>query len=214
MEFSSSFGKFEFKEDSSKQGRIKGYGAFYGNVDNDKDVIHKGAFGNSAQNRSIKMLYQHRQDKLIGLWDIVSEDEKGLIVEGEINTKTSAGRDAYELAKSGALTDLSVGFITKDREYDEKGVRHIKSADLYEVSLVTFPANEKANIMSVKSGDIQSERDFESAMREIGYSNKEAKHLANFGFKSLMHKKETGEFKKAEELNYNDLASILKDFKI
>ena len=60
--------------------------------------------------------------------------------------------------------------------------------------------------MSVKSGDIQSERDFESAMREIGYSNKEAKHLANFGFKSLMHKKETGEFKKAEELNYNDLA--------
>lgn len=214
MEFGSSFGNFEFKADASSEGAIKGYGAFYGNVDSDRDVVHKGAFSEAGKNRSVKMLYQHRQDKLIGVWDIVSEDEKGLIVEGNINTKTSAGRDAYELAKSGALTDLSVGFITKEREFDEKGVRHIKKADLMEVSLVTFPANEKANIMSVKSSDIQSERDFESAMREIGYSNKEAKHLANFGFKSLMYKKETGEFKKAEELNYNDLASILKDFKI
>lgn len=212
MDTCSVAGKFEFKSDSSQEGAIKGYGAVYGNVDSAHDVLHKGAF--SEINRAVKMLYQHRQDKLIGVWDIVSEDEKGLVVEGNINLKTVAGQEAYELAKSGALTDLSVGFITKQREYDDKGVRHIKKADLFEVSLVTFPANEKANIISVKSDDIQNERDFEWALKHIGYSNKDAKHIANFGFKSLMHKKETGELKKADELNVGEVVNILRNFKI
>lgn len=212
MDTSSVVGNFEFKADSADTGGIKGYGAFYGNLDNTYDVLHKGAFAEIS--RSIKMLYQHRSDKLIGKWDIVSEDEKGLVVEGNINLNTSMGRDAYELAKSGALTDLSVGFVTKEREYDEEGIRHIKKADLYEVSLVSFPANEKANIISVKSEDIQNERDFEWALKSLGYSNKDAKHIANFGFKSLMHKKETGELKKADELNVEQLTDILKNFTI
>lgn len=196
--------KFEFKSDSG-DGKIIGYGAFYGNSDAYKDIIKSGAF--SEINRSIKMLYQHRD--LMGVWDSVKEDQNGLIVEGTINTKTTVGRDAYELAKSGALTDLSVGFKTQKYYYDDEGTRFIEKADLYEVSLVSFPANEKANVISVKSDDIHNERDFENALRQLGYSNKEAKHIANFGFKSLQTKKETGELVKFE-----DILMDLKNFKI
>lgn len=195
---------FEFKSEGG-DGKIVGYGAFYNNVDQGYDVLHNGSF--SEINRSIKMLYQHNE--LIGSWDNVREDQNGLIVEGTINTKTSLGADAYELAKAGDLTDLSVGFKTKEYYFDDKDNRHITKADLYEVSLVSFPMNEKANIVSVKSEDIHNERDFENALRELGYSNKEAKHIANFGYKSLQVKKDTGELVK-----FDNILKDLKDFQL
>lgn len=181
-------GDFEFKADANNDGRIKGYGAYYGNVDRGMDVIKQGAF--SEINRSIKMLYQHEASKLLGTWDIVKEDSKGLLVEGNININTTLGRDVYELAKSGALSDMSVGFKTQDYEYDSKSVRHINKAELFEVSLVSFPMNEKANILSVKSSDIENERDFEHFLKQAGYSNKHAKLITVYGFKTFMQKKD------------------------
>lgn len=191
-------GDFEVKADSNDSGRIKGYGAYYGNIDRGMDVIKQGAF--SDINRSVKMLYQHDASKLLGTWDIVTEDEKGLMVEGDINLKTTLGRDVYELAKSGALSDMSVGFKTQDYEYDSKSVRHIKKAELFEVSLVSFPMNEKANILSVKSSDIETERDFEHFLKQAGYSNKQAKIITNHGFKAFMEKKDDVEVNQSETI--------------
>lgn len=197
-------GNFEFKEDSSAEGRIKGYGAYFDNVDRGYDVIEKGAF--SEIKRSIKMLYQHDSSKLLGTWDVVREDSKGLFVEGNINMNTSLGRDVYELAKSGALTDMSVGFKSQDYEYDTQSVRRIKKAELFEVSLVTFPMNEKANILSVKSSDIENERDFEHFLKQAGYSNKQAKTITTHGFKVFMQKK-------SETTECDNILSALQDLK-
>ena len=183
--------KFEFKSDST-DGRISGYGAFYDNVDQARDVIKQGAFSDSKPDRSIKMFYEHKD--LIGRWEIVREDQNGLIVEGNINLKSRLGADVYELAKAGDLTSLSVGFRTVTYKHDTKGIRNILKAELFEVSLVALPCNEKASIMQVKSCDIDNEREFEAALRDaLGYSNKQAKHIANYGFKSFMHKKHTGD---------------------
>lgn len=197
MEFLAT-GDFEFKADASTDGRIKGYGAYYGNIDRGYDVIEQGAF--SEINRSIKMLYQHEASKLLGTWDIVKEDSKGLIVEGNININTTLGRDVYELAKSGALSDMSVGFKTQDYEYDSQSVRHIKKAELFEVSLVSFPMNEKANIMSVKTDDIETERDFEHFLKQAGYSNKQAKIITAHGFKAFMQKKDDTETTESDNI--------------
>lgn len=197
MEFLST-GDFEIKADSNDSGRIKGYGAYFGNIDRGMDIIQKGAF--SENRRSVKMLYQHDSSKLLGTWDIVTEDEKGLMVEGDINLKTTLGRDIYELAKSGALSDMSVGFKTQEYEYDEKSVRHIKKAELFEVSLVSFPMNEKANILSVKSSDIENERDFEHFLKQAGFSNKQAKIITNHGFKAFMDRKDGNDNIEAENI--------------
>jgi hypothetical protein len=81
----------------------------------------------------------------------MEETKKGLRLKGRI-LPTQAGNDAYTLAKAGALTGLSIGFSTKKYEIDEKKkVRKLTELELYEVSLVTFPANEKATITNVKS---------------------------------------------------------------
>ncbi len=53
-----------------------------------------------------------------------------------------------------AFSGLSIGYRCTDYTMHGKGSparRTIKAADLVEVSLVTFPANSKARVLSVKS---------------------------------------------------------------
>ena len=85
------------------------------------------------------------------------------------------------------LDGLSIGFKVNDYEITEGGKqRRIKSAELFEVSLVTFPANEQATITSVKSDQIKTIRDYERALRDdLGYTADQAKALASGGYKAL-----------------------------
>jgi hypothetical protein len=60
-----------------------------------------------------------------------------------------------------------------------------QEVDLVEVSLVTFPANPKALIGSVKSGSGPGIRDAEKALREVGFSANEAKAVLAKGFSAI-----------------------------
>jgi hypothetical protein len=60
------------------------------------------------------------------------------------------------------------------------GIRHIKSiARLYEVSLVSIPANSRARISKAKPVTV---REFEAMLRRIGLSSREAKRAATGGW--------------------------------
>lgn len=74
-----------------------------------------------------------------------------------------------------------------------------------EVSLVTFPANGKARIASVKSagGDFD-ERKFEQVLRDSGLSRKEAQVVIAHGFRHLKALSDSG----SEELD--ELAAAIK----
>ena len=173
------------EEDENKEyGFFEGYGSIFGNVDLGNDVIQKGAFTKSLESRppsKVKLLYQHKSDMPIGIYDEITEDEKGLYVKGRIALKTRAGAEAYELLKIGALDGLSIGFKTnpKDVSYEDRGQKRIiKEVDLMEVSLVTFPMNPKATITVVKGEDI-SIRDWEKGMRDaFNLSRSESKICA------------------------------------
>ena len=172
-------------EDEEKEfGYFEGYGSIFGNLDLGNDVIQKGAFTKSLEQRppsKVKLLYQHKSDMPIGIYDEITEDSKGLYVKGRIALKTRAGAEAYELLKIGALDGLSIGFKTNPKAvtYEDRGQKRIiKEVDLMEVSLVTFPMNPKATISVVKGEDI-SIRDWEKGMREaFGLSRTESKICA------------------------------------
>jgi len=139
----------EIKADSS--GRISGYGSIFGNVDSYGERVLPGAFKASlaqhAQRGSrLKMLWQHRPDTPIGIWSRAVEDGKGLFVEGQINLKTDAGRNAYEHIAAGDVDSLSIGYREKSAQRDREGVLDLIELDVYEVSPVTFPANRDATI--------------------------------------------------------------------
>lgn len=186
--------------------KFSGYGAVFGNIDSYGDVIQPGAFADSLAAASKTgnwpaMLSQHggygmTADDMtpIGIWTGMAEDGVGLMVEGQL-ADTQRGRDAYTLLKMKvdgksrpALNGLSIGYVAKEwvaRSKPDEPRRTLKKIDLYEVSLVTFPANPKARIAQVKSGAGLTVTDAEKALREAGFSRSEAKAIVAKGFKAL-----------------------------
>lgn len=142
---------------TGEDGTVEGYGSVFGVRDNYNDVIAKGAFIQSLKDHKAAgtmpaMLWQHDADKPIGVWTEMVEDEKGLRIKGQLAMETVKGKEAHALLKMGALNGLSIGFMSKEWAYDrDTEVRTLTAIDLWEVSLVTFPANEKARVTNVKA---------------------------------------------------------------
>ena len=171
-------------EDDEVDGIFEGYGSIFNNTDLGNDVIVNGAFTKSIKRtgaKGVKLLYQHKTDMPIGVYESIEEDEKGLKVRGRLAMKTQAGRETYELMKMGALDGLSIGFRTspKGQSYDpKKKVRKISEVELMEISVVTFPMNPKATVQTVKGQEL-SIREWESGLRDaFNLSRSEAKMAA------------------------------------
>ncbi len=175
-------------------GEFEGYGSVFSVVDSYREVVDKGAFVSSLKERGMPaLLWQHNAKEPIGIYTECYEDEKGLYVKGQLNLDTQLGREAYALLKQGALKGLSIGFTTEEDYTDSKTkATHLKKVKLYEVSLVTFPANEAANVEAVKNKP-ETITDFERLLREAGYSRNEAKLIASKGYNSLTTQREVGD---------------------
>lgn len=156
-------------------GEFEGYASVYGNKDLGGDIVMPGAFMKSLESgRKIKLLWQHDPSRPIGVWDKWSDHGQGLKGKGRFLLTTTAGREAYEMVKAGAVDGLSVGFRTIKDEYDSaKQARLIKQADLVEVSVVTFPMNPKATVTAVKSDEFDP-REIEQGLRDAGLSRSDA----------------------------------------
>ena len=162
-------------------GTVEGYGSVFGVRDNYDDVISKGAFIQSLKDHKAAgtmpaMLWQHDADKPIGVWTEMVEDEKGLRIKGQLAMETVKGKEAHALLKMGALNGLSIGFMSKEWAYDrDTEVRTLTAIDLWEVSLVTFPANEKARVTNVKSAEeMATPKDAEKVLGDAGFSKSDA----------------------------------------
>ncbi|GAB5500980.1 MAG: hypothetical protein PsegKO_32910 [Pseudohongiellaceae bacterium] len=142
---------------SSPTGHLNGYGSVFGTVDSYNERVAPGAFAESLKNwmqkgRLPPLLWQHDPSRPIGVWSRMSEDAHGLRVEGQLALGTKQGQEAQELLQLGALNGLSIGFRPVSWEIDEDtGLITLTSIDLWEVSLVTFPANPDATIASIRS---------------------------------------------------------------
>ncbi|KQQ37840.1 primosomal replication protein N [Rhizobium sp. Leaf306] len=135
-------------------GTFSGYASVFGEVDLGRDRIERGAFLSSLVERGapgVRMLYQHDPNEPIGAWKTIREDGRGLFVEGVLSPGVARSREVLALMKSGALDGLSIGFRTVRARTDAKtGVRRILEADLWEISVVTFPMLPSARVSDVK----------------------------------------------------------------
>lgn len=180
---------FEIKS-VEESGIFEGYGSVFNLVDHSKDVVVKGAFEKSLESWKQKgqmppILWQHDSRNPIGVYEKVYEDSVGLFVRGQLLIDdVQQAKEAYALMKAGALSGLSIGYIPVVDEYDrETGITTLKELDLWEVSPVTFPDNDLARVSDVKSAsEITTKRDFESFLRESGFSKSEAIRIASKGF--------------------------------
>lgn len=171
------------KKEPDEDGSFEGYASVFDVVDNGLDVVAKGAFVDSLAERKPKLLWQHDVDKPIGVWDEIREDEKGLFVKGRLLKDVAQGREAMALLRAGALDSMSIGYRVEESVEEGGGrIRRLTKVKLYEISLVTFPMLEVANVTAVKS--IETPRDFEKFLRDSGFSKRMAKGITAQGFKS------------------------------
>lgn len=121
--------------------RIEGYASLWGVADLNGDVVARGAFADSLARTGaagVRMLHQHESRAVVGVWDEMVEDERGLFVRGRIEDWSAEARYAGALSRAGALDGLSIGFRTAAARREGR-LRVLSRVELWEVSLVTFP---------------------------------------------------------------------------
>ena len=186
-------------ENVSQTGRFSGYASIFGEVDMGNDVVAQGAFAKflGKHNPSdIRMLFQHNPDEPVGIWEDIKEDSRGLYVTGVLSTATNRGRELIDLMRQGAIDGLSIGFKTvRSRQNKNSKIRTILEADLWEISIVTFPMQTNARVEAIKhidtSGRLPTTRQFERWLtRDVGLSRSEAKTVIACGFTQLTGKRD------------------------
>ena len=132
---------FELKADADSR-TVEGLGSVFHNVDGGGDIVLPGAFAKSIASRKPAMLWQHKSDQVIGVWDEVRETPEGLYVKGRI-LNTALGNDAYELAKPRGAQ----GHVDRLRDQTERTRPEERQ-----------PPPERAGTLRGVAGDVPDER--------------------------------------------------------
>ena len=139
------------KDGKSDTLTIKGY-ANTVSKDRSGDVIVKEAWEKGGMDDYLKnpiILAFHDYSRPVGTTVDYNVTDKGLEIVAEIS---KAAGEVYNLIKDGVLKTFSVGFSIKDADY-EKDVDtfFIKDLSLYEISVVSVPANQDSTFSLAKS---------------------------------------------------------------
>lgn len=144
-----------FKASLNSDGSVEGYASTFGNIDLAGDVIAPSAFTKTLKQRSqpVRFLWQHDTREPIGVIEELKVDKKGLWFRARYDD-TTRGQDARKSMLNGSTDSFSIGFRLiswKMETRDEREIMVITEAALVEVSQVTFPCNELANMTAVKA---------------------------------------------------------------
>jgi HK97 family phage prohead protease len=147
-----------FKDMDIHKGIVTGYFAMFNNKDLDGDVIERGAFAKTVQERGpkgkqlIKYLLDHDKNKVVAKINELYEDEKGLYYEAKIGTH-ALGQDFMKMIESDLINQHSFGFKTIKEEYDSQAkANRLKELMMYEGSAIQFlGANPETNVIGLKS---------------------------------------------------------------
>ncbi len=150
---------------------VKGYLSSFDTLDSDNDIIRKGSFKKSLQergtkttsNRQIAHLRNHDWEHQIGKFTELEEDSFGLKFVSELGRSTK-GNDALLDYQDGILNEHSIGFnYIKDKikfiedDSSEGGYFEIVEVKLWEGSGVTFGANEFTPTLEASKSIMDSE---------------------------------------------------------
>ena len=166
--------------DSASRTVVAYAATFRSDPDHAQDIITKGAFTRTLKNNAarIKTLREHSPLHLIGVPSKIHEDEKGLYTETRFSD-IGLARDTLQLIQEGILGDASIGYKAVKSDYDrDVKARMLREIRLFEYSFVAIPADDQANITSVKSlGGLQNIIDtmgrMEKALRDMEFESDE-----------------------------------------
>lgn len=156
---------FELKADET--GSISGYFSTYDKTpDSYGDIIEPGAFTETIKKREetghpFPLCFNHDFNAVIGAVESVKDTEKGPFIEAKF-LDTALAQDVRKMLESGAIYQFSFAYdVLGRREPDEEekkaGITNVLTkVEVFEVSVVTVPANQNAVVTEVKAEEPQT----------------------------------------------------------
>lgn len=155
------FKSFEMK--ANENGTIEGYFSTYDKEpDSYGDIIEPGAFTKTLEKRKesghpFPLCFNHDFDKVIGSVDSIEDTEKGPLIHASF-LDTQLAQDVRKMLLSGAIYQFSFAYDVIGRrnpttaEKDAGITNVLTEVEVYEVSVVTVPANQNAVVTEIKAG--------------------------------------------------------------
>lgn len=152
-------GSFEVEERADKPAKIRGHAAVFNQLSEDlggfREQIIQGAFREAIEKDDVRALFNHDTNHVLGRNMAgtlrLTEDARGLLADIDM-PDTQSARDLIVSMKRGDITQMSFGFTVRpngqDWAKDDEGryIRSIKSARLFDVSVVVFPAYPQTDV--------------------------------------------------------------------
>ena len=147
---------------ANEVGKVAGFFSTYDKTpDSYGDIIEPGAFTETLEKRKatghpFPLCLNHDFSDVIGSCDSIEEKEKGPFVEASL-FDTGRAQEVRTWLKSGAIYQFSFAYDVLQRrdpteEEKKAGVMNvIQKIELFEISIVTVPANQNAVVTEVKS---------------------------------------------------------------
>ena len=165
-------------EVKANAGSITGYASTWTREpDSYGDVVARGAFLESIEQikvsgKVLPLLFNHDGNNLnyyIGTVTELAEDDHGLRFTASFDD-TPEGQRARQLASDGRLAKFSFAYDVLDQGEveleDGRTANELRKLNIYEVSLVLYPANPDTSVVSVKAGRRNRKTD-EDIIRQI-----------------------------------------------
>ena len=202
----------------TKQRIVTGYFAAFDMLDSDGDIIQKGAFSKTIQERGpdsnnprrIKYLQDHDRFKAVGNLLVLKEDSFGLYYEGKVGTHT-AGEDYLKMVSEGIITEHSFGYRVIKEEKNAKGENVLKELFMAEGSgLQVDAANPFTPITGIKSEEdiLALFTTLEKALKNGTYSDECFKNTIIPRYEAI--KSILPQFSTEPQLKSEDILSITK----
>lgn len=112
------------------------------------EFVRRGAFAKTLNDGAdVRLLIDHEGVPLARTKSgtlALEEDERGLRVEAELDPQNPDAARVLSAMRRGDLSQMSFAFRTvKDSYNEDRSVRELKEVQLFDVSIVTFPAYEE-----------------------------------------------------------------------
>ena len=174
------FKSFDMK--ANEVGKVAGFFSTYDKTpDSYGDIIEPGAFTKTLEKRKatghpFPLCFNHDFDKVIGAVDSIEEKDIGPYAEASFLDTTQA-QDVRKMLQSGAIYQFSFAYdVLKRRDPTEEekkaGVTNVlQEIELYEVSIVTVPANQHAVVTEVKSVEPETKQGMRNSRKDAAVIN-------------------------------------------
>ena len=173
---------FELKAKEDETGMIAGFFSTYDETpDSYGDIIKPGAFTETIKKREesghpFPLCFNHDFSQVIGAVDKIEDTEKGPYIEAHF-LDTELAQDVRKMLKSGAIYQFSfaydvLGWENPSEEQRKAGVWNILTKlEVFEISVVTVPANQNAVATEVKSVEPETKQGKRNSRKDADVIN-------------------------------------------